>query len=249
MHRRVVLPVGAAAITAAMLLMAGCSSPSVAVPVAQAVDVPLPGCDQVACEGEISGAAYELLLPESWNGTLLLWSHGYRQADPAPPDFEPVSTAPDPAPRYADGDRETADRLLADGYALAGSAFASNGWAVEDGVKAAEDLYAFFSAELAKPQRVYVWGESLGGLITQVIAEKHPEWVSGSLPTCGAVAGANLNLDLALDVAYAVKTFFNPGLRLAGYASQAEAVANWNASAQAIQAAAGTWTTGCRPSC
>jgi pimeloyl-ACP methyl ester carboxylesterase len=191
----------------------------------------------VKCEGVLDAAPYQILLPENWNGTLLLWSHGYRQAKPAPPDFAPVSTRPDPAPRYAGGNTAIADKLLSEGYALAGSAFATNGWAVADGVKAGEDLYAFFVKEVAKPKRVYVWGESLGGLITEMLAEKHPEWVSGSAPTCGAVAGANLNLDLALDVAYAVKTFFDPGLKLAGFTSWDEAVRHWNAAAKAILAA------------
>lgn len=220
-----------------LALVSGCSRTANNVPVAQADAVSFRGCDKVDCEGVLNGAAYQILLPEDWNGTLLLWSHGYRQAQPAPPDFDPVSTRPDPAPRYASGNTAIADQLLSEGYALAGSAFATNGWAVADGVAAGEDLYALFAKEVAKPERVYVWGESLGGLITQTLAEKHPEWVSGSAPTCGAVAGANLNLDLALDVAYAVKTFFYPGLKLSGYTSWNEAVTQWNAAAKAILAA------------
>ena len=32
------------------------------------------------------------------NGSLLIYSHGYRQAEPSPPDFDPVDTTPTPAP-------------------------------------------------------------------------------------------------------------------------------------------------------
>ncbi len=191
-------------------------------------------CDQVACTGDLDGAAYEIQLPDEWNGTLLLYSHGYRQAESSPPDFEPVDTEPAPAPS-----EETASALLAEGYALAGSAFKTNGWDVLDGVKANEDLYTFFIEEVGEPDRTYVWGDSLGGLITQTVAEKHPEWVSGAAPLCGVLAGSNLNLDLALDVAYAVKTLIYPDLKLTGFASHEEAVENWEGAFQAITEAGG----------
>ena len=44
-----------------------------------------------------------------------------------------------------------ADALLAQGYALAGSAYKTNGWAVEDGVKADEDLHDYFVEEVGSP--------------------------------------------------------------------------------------------------
>ena len=108
-----------------------------------------------------------------------------------------------------------------------------------DGVKANEDLYTFFVEEVGGPDRTYVWGDSLGGLITQTVAEKHPEWVSGAAPLCGVLAGSNLNLDLALDVAYAVKTLIYPDLKLTGFASHEEAVENWEGAFQAITEAGG----------
>jgi pimeloyl-ACP methyl ester carboxylesterase len=195
-------------------------------------DVPFKACDAVACTGDIEGAAYEIKMPESWNGTLLLYSHGYRFADPSPPDFEPVVTTPAPAPS-----EEVATALLAKGYALAGSAFASNGWAVLDGVSAGEKLHDFFVANVGKPDRVYVWGDSLGGLITEMLAEKNPDWVAGAAPLCGVLGGTNLNLDLALDVAYAVKALIYPELKLTGFASNDEAVKNWQGAFDAISAA------------
>jgi hypothetical protein len=52
-----------------------------------ATDVPFTGCGAVACTGTLGGAKYEIELPRRWNGTLLLFSHGYRPAQPAPPNF------------------------------------------------------------------------------------------------------------------------------------------------------------------
>ena len=64
--------------------------------------------------------------------------------------------------------RENAERAALN----APSAYASNGWAVADGIKAGEDLHAFFAETVGKPNRT--WGASLGGLITQALAECNP---------------------------------------------------------------------------
>jgi hypothetical protein len=229
----------AVAILALVPLTAGCGGDD---PTAGALereraadrDVAFKGCGQVRCTGEIDGAAYEIKLPEKWNGTLLLYSHGYRSAAPTPPSFEPVDTTAAAAPSDQD-----ASALLAEGYALAGSAYKTNGWAVQDGVEAGEKLHTFFAKNVGAPHRVYVWGESLGGLITETLAEKHPDWVAGSAPMCGVLGGTNLNLDLALDEAYAVKTLIYPQLKLTGFASHDEAVQNWTAAYKALVKAGG----------
>ena len=199
-------------------------------------------CDSSICsgtrEGEPSPSGSAGM--NAWNGTLVIWSHGYRPASP-------ISTNPlDPSEGMTQVDRRQRWRprrtlrrqLLNDGYALTGSAFASNGWDVQDGVRANEDLYSYFSKTFGTPNRVYIWGASLGGLITQTLAEKHSEWVSGVAPTCGVLGGTNLNLDLALDVAYAVKTLIYPQLELTGFTSADEANAQWDAASQAVAAAA-----------
>jgi len=188
----------------------------------------------VACTGTLNGAAYEIKLPTSWNGTLLIYSHGYRYAQPAPPSFAPVKTTAQSAP-----DDVTASTLLGQGYALAGSAYATNGWAVQEGVKAAEDLHDFFAGTVARPRRTLLWGDSLGGLITQSVAEKHPEWVDGAAPFCGALAGVVPNMNLALDVSVAVKSLIYPQLRLTGYASYQDAVTNWTEAVKRLVTAAG----------
>jgi pimeloyl-ACP methyl ester carboxylesterase len=200
-----------------------------------ATAVPFTGCDKAACTGTLAGAKYEIELPRSWNGTLLLFSHGYRPAEPAPPDFAPVQTDAQDAPTDA-----VAQALLAKGYALAGSAYASNGWAVADGVAAGEQLHDFFVQKVGRPDRTYVWGESLGGLVTEMLAEKHPDWVAGAAPLCGVLGGTNLNFDLAMDLAYGVKTLLVPGLKTADYGSYEEAKASFEQARKAVLAATGS---------
>jgi alpha-beta hydrolase superfamily lysophospholipase len=195
-------------------------------------------CSEVDCAGALGGAAYQILMPTTWNGTLLLYSHGYRNAQPAPPSYEPVVTSAEPAPGWSEGEKSVGQALLDQGYALAGSAYASNGWAVQDGVKADEDLYAFFSDKVARPTRVYAWGDSLGGLITAELTERHPDWVSGSAPLCGALAGLNPNMDLALDVEYAVRELIWPGFKVSAYSSYQDAVTNFSTAASKVLAAA-----------
>ena len=192
------------------------------------------------CTGELDGAKYAIKLPQRWNGTLLLYSHGYRFAAPAPPSFEPVNTNAQVSSTDTDGtgsDPLTAS-LLDAGYALAGSSYKSNGWAVADGVKAGADLHAQFVKLVGTPKRTYVWGDSLGGLITQLLAERHPDWVDGAAPMCGVLAGPNYNFDVALDVAFAVKTLIDPELKLTGYTDQQDATANWEHASAAVQKAA-----------
>jgi pimeloyl-ACP methyl ester carboxylesterase len=242
--RRVTRLAPAAVALTTFLGLAGCGGESAELEAQQleqstSRNVPFTSCDDAKCTGELDGAAYEIRMPDRWNGTLLLYSHGYRRAEPSPPDFDPVDTTPAPAPT-----EEVGQALLDEGYALAGSAFKTNGWAVDDGVAAGEALHEYFVDEIAEPNRTYVWGDSLGGLITQTLAEKHPDWVSGAAPLCGVLAGGNLNLDLALDVAYAVKTLIYPDLKLTGFASHDEAVENWEGAFDAITEAGADLETG-----
>ncbi|HST46245.1 DUF6351 family protein [Jatrophihabitans sp.] len=234
-----------AAGVALALLLSGCADTSTPLSERQqqvrATDANVKMTDCASeCAGEIDGAKYAIKLPQRWNGTLLLYSHGYRFAAPAPPNFDPVETQAQVSSTDTDGSGsdQLSTSLLAAGYALAGSSYKSNGWAVADGVKAGTDLRDKFVKLVGTPKRTYVWGDSLGGLVTQLIAETHPDWVDGAAPMCGVLAGPNYNFDAALDVAFAVKTLIDPQLKLTGYTSQEDASANWQHAAAAVQKAA-----------
>ncbi len=220
--------------SASTLLLAGCAS-AAAIPEArdQSTAVPFTGCDTVACTGEINGAAYEIVMPQTWNGTLLIYSHGYRPAEPFPPNFDAVVTTATPAPGWDSGDKAVGEALLERGYALAGSAYSSNGWAVEDGVRAAGEIYEFFSEQVGDPKRVYVWGDSLGGLITQEVAES-ADWVDGAAPLCGVMAGLDPNIGISLDAAYGVQQLLFPEMEIVGFDSYEDALASWEGAASRL---------------
>ncbi|MGV1003651.1 MAG: hypothetical protein ACOYEV_02555 [Candidatus Nanopelagicales bacterium] len=220
------------ALLAAALLVSGCTS--------QGGDpgVPFNPCGS-SCAGELAGAKYRISLPDRWNGTLLLYFHGYRSPFPAPPDDQPPSTAAEPAPGDQQGTSELAKSLLDQGYALAGSGYARNGWAVSDGLVAGEGLLDFFAKTVGKPRRVYAWGDSLGGLITTLFAADHPQQVTAAAPMCGAVAGILPNLDLALDLEVGYRTLLDPDFQATGYSSLAAAEKAYQRVQKVIAAAVG----------
>jgi len=175
--------------------------------------------------GTTRNGAWVLDVPTAFNGTLLVWSHGYT--------FTPVGAADAPTAAVRDA-------LLSEGFAVAGSSYRGGGagWAVNDGVAAGRELIGIAKTRIGarKVTKVYAWGNSLGGLITQTLAERHPGLVDGVAPLCGVLAGTNKNLDLALDVAVAVKQFFYPPLKLTRYSSAAQAQANVDSAMKAILA-------------
>ena len=175
------------------------------------------------------GSTYKAEVPSPWNGTLLLYSHGYRP---------PIGPNP-PADTWSN--RSVADHLLARGYALAGSSYASNGWAVEDALRDQIDLLDRFEDRFGKPRRTIAWGESMGGMITAGLVERHPRRFDGALPFCGILGGAVGLWNQNLDLEYAVKTLLSadPNPAVSVPASQLELVhiSNWPANVARANAA------------
>ena len=147
--------------------------------------------------GKIGAAAYEIVVPAKWNQTLFLFSHGYV----APGGANGAVAAPFAAARTW---------LLDHHYAIAGSAYASTGWAIEDALKDQIALLDFFERRIGKPKRVIAWGGSLGGIITAGLVQLHPDRFAGAMPLCGVLAGGIATWNSELDAAYAFKTLLAP---------------------------------------
>lgn len=159
------------------------------------------------------GATWIADVPAHWNGTLILFSHG----------FGPTTAAD--APSAAS---QTA--LLNQGYALAGSSYDPNGswWALDT---AESDQFATLSAveQLlgGRPHRVISMGESMGGLINSQIAEDGAGRVNAALNLCGLVAGGvNLN-NYQLNAEYAITQLIPgaSGVQIRDYTSPADGAA------------------------
>lgn len=127
-----------------------------------------------------SGALYQIIVPKPWNGQLLMYAHGY--TDISAPVAIPNSVS----------ELQIYDAFTSQGFAVAISSYARNGWAVKEGLQDIRDLQTVFSAQVGKPVRSYLVGVSMGGLITVDLAENAGKF-DGALSICGVVAGAPAN--------------------------------------------------------
>ncbi len=151
--------------------------------------------------GTIGGAEYLVEVPHDWNGTLVLFSHGYYpEAYPPPPGFVALSTA-----------ERTADQLLADGYALAASNYTGvTGYAVEPAVRDQLRLLDWFTDNVGRPRRTISSGMSMGALVAVMLAERAPHRVDGVLAQCGEYDALG-SWNVALDINHAVSTLLTDG--------------------------------------
>jgi hypothetical protein len=173
-----------------------------------------------------NGTTWIADVPSSWNGILVLYSHGFGPPLPA--------NAPDPATR---------DALLARGYALAGSSYdpAGSWWALNTAVS---DQFATIGAVTAAalpqaPERVLAFGTSMGGLVSALEAEQGAGVIDGALSTCGLVAGAIHLNNYQLDAEYAIAKLLMPapGPKLVDFANPGEGAASGAALTAAVQTA------------
>jgi pimeloyl-ACP methyl ester carboxylesterase len=148
-----------------------------------------------------SGSNYVFDVPENWNGKVLLYSHGYR----APSAGNAAQNAP----------RAGADLLLKSGFALVGSSYRSQGWALDDAPSDQLAALDAFEKQFGKPKRVIAWGDSMGGLTTIALVENHAQRIDGALPMCGSVVGVVGMMNQALDASFALKTLVDPAGPLA----------------------------------
>ncbi|MDC1474038.1 lysophospholipase [Candidatus Nanopelagicales bacterium] len=232
---------GVAAVAAASLITIGA-------PVVTAANAAEACALGTVCEGALSGslgdAPFKIQMPEKFNGTVLVYSHGYRVATPIPAAlavplglntgaYKPISY-PAFAPTFRSSVAYQASNeaaiastpvvaanLLAQGYALAGSGYARQGWAANEGVEAGENLIGYInSGAIAKTKKIMVWGNSLGGLISSTIADQNPGKVAGVLASCGTT-GPMESFDTAMTVMQTWKTLIAPNLKVANYTAGA----------------------------
>jgi len=176
-----------------------------------------------------NGTTWIAEYPASWNGTLILYSHG----------FGPLTAADAP-------DAGTQAALLADGYALAGSSYdpGNSEWALDTAVSDQFGTLAAVESTVlpSRPRHVLAFGTSMGGLISALEAQHGGGTIDGALTTCGIVAGGvNLN-EYQIDGEYAVAQLLgDPATQLVGFGDQATALGT--AAALAADAAKAQATT------
>jgi pimeloyl-ACP methyl ester carboxylesterase len=123
------------------------------------------------------GAAYRVEVPPQWNGTLVMYAHGFRGNGNVVWTDEP----------------QLRQYFVDHGYAWAASSYAMNGYDPGDGVVDTHDLLKAFPAiTRLHSRRAIMTGLSMGGEITTAEIEAYKGDFVGAMPSCGVLAGNDL---------------------------------------------------------
>jgi pimeloyl-ACP methyl ester carboxylesterase len=190
-----------------------------------------PACDGQSpiqtCVGATSdGAPYAMQVPANFNGTVALYSHGYRYNVDIPAGIPliggyKITNTPEPVPG---GNVDVAKYFFSQGIAIVGSGFARQGWNPDSAIATNVELIGTFKAKFPTTTKVVAWGSSLGGVITQGLAEKYPELISAAAPMCMADNVAP-ELTMAGDFLWGLKVLFDPTIKAGNYSAGAAGVA------------------------
>jgi len=173
------------------------------------------------------GAVWIADVPANWNGTLLLYSHGY---NPLPDN--PARNAPDPT---------TAAALMARGYALAGSSYSRSGFSGGTPAQDQLDTLTAVTRLIGRPRHAIAYGSSFGGFVTGQLAERGGRRLDGALATCGIMGGIvdlhNYQLDGAHAIAQLLLSTDPVPLKLVHYTDPGDAATAANRMIAALQQA------------
>lgn len=152
--------------------------------------------------GELDGARYHVEVPDSWNGILVMYAHGYRSGDPD----ELTVTNP-----------QIREYLIDNDFAWAASSYSANYYDVRSGVEDTNALALAFNEiaeengrdDLQEPAKKYIMGVSMGGHVAGAAIERETRQTAnnvveydGAAPFCGVMGDTELfNYFLAYNLA------------------------------------------------
>jgi hypothetical protein len=138
------------------------------------------------------GGAYRIEVPPNWNGTLVMFAHGFRGTGNMVWVDEP----------------QLRQYFVDNGFAWAASSYALNGYDPGDGVVDTHDLLqAFPFVTGLHARQAIMTGLSMGGEITTAEIEAYKGQFAGAMPYCGVLAGNDLfNYFLGANVTAAALT-------------------------------------------
>ena len=147
--------------------------------------------------GKLLGAAYRIDVPTEWNGSLVVYYHGYAEhgqtfhiAERLHPDLQTLTE------RH---------------YAVAQSAYSEGGWAVQQAYPETEALRHYFDHKYGHPKDTYAMGGSMGGALVMITLELNPKPYLGGLDLCGAVGPTFVSFDRRFALRAAFDSYF-PGV-------------------------------------
>jgi pimeloyl-ACP methyl ester carboxylesterase len=164
--------------------------------------VPSPCVDGTLPDGALS----LICVPTSgWNGDLVIFAHGYVAFNEPLDAYESQLTLPDGT--------YLPDLVQSLGFAFATTSYRRNGLAILEGADDIRQLIEAFRDETHghAPVHTYLTGASEGGIITALLAERHPELFTGALSACGPIGSFRQQLNYWGDFRVLFDYFF-PGL-------------------------------------
>jgi mono/diheme cytochrome c family protein len=130
--------------------------------------------------GKYDGGLYRIEIPDTWNGELALYAHGF------------VSNSGTNGSMLRVGNSPIREHLIKNGFAWAASSYRCNGYVPGQGLldtMALTDLFTKFNGGRA-PQRVLLTGTSMGGHVTVLGMHEFPTVVRGRTRDVSGRAGA-----------------------------------------------------------
>lgn len=147
--------------------------------------------------GILAGAEYRIDVPHGWNGSLIVYFHGYAEhgttfhiTQRLHPDLEALTE------RH---------------YAVAQSAYSEGGWALQQAYPETEALRRYFAKTYGNPKETYAVGGSMGGALVMITLELNPKPYLGGLDLCGAVGPTFVSFDRRFAMRAAFDVYF-PGV-------------------------------------
>lgn len=195
------IALGGGILAAGLVSAAPAAAPAAAAAQPAGCAAQLSSADHYACGTLHDGAIYTIEVPPRWNGTLFLYSHGYV----APGSSNPAQDVGDPV---------TGGWLLGHGFALAGSSYASTGWAIRQAFSDQIGTLNAFYRGFGHPTRTIAWGHSLGGIITAGLIQRYADRFSAALPMCGVLSGGVATWNTVLDSEFAFQRLIDPSVRV-----------------------------------
>ena len=122
--------------------------------------------------------AYQVEVPDDWNGDLVLFAHGFR-------GFGPDLTVHPPPIR---------EHLIQNGFAWAASSYTENGYRPGIGARDTARLLPLFENLVGTPARAYLYGQSMGGNVVTVSLEgaETRDLYAGAVSECGVTTASGI---------------------------------------------------------
>jgi hypothetical protein len=171
------------------------------------------------CNGTLSnGAAYRLMMPSNFSGTMFFWEHGFKSTYPIPALGVNVPKGiEEMTPASANTKKDVTVEMLRTGHALAaydGVVAGQRGW---NNVARIEMLKEVFDAAAtqygSKIKKKVLYGSSQAGSIITPFVEKYPKYADAVGLMAATTPSVSESLQSACDIFYILSVFADPTIK------------------------------------